>query len=127
MYFRSFPETNGTLDGIGVMPVGGCYPPIASTSKNHPYIQLQPLSGSRRDSSILLLRDGDEFQESGAIARILIGLPDGWPLLGYAIILVPSLISNRIYRYVARNRYKWFGVRDECRLPSDSEKSRFLP
>jgi len=32
-----------------------------------------------------------------------------------------------VYRWVARNRYRWFGKRDSCRVPSPEERERFLP
>jgi len=41
--------------------------------------------------------------------------------------LVPRFVRNRAYRVVARNRYRWFGRRDICRVPSTEEKARLLP
>ena len=40
---------------------------------------------------------------------------------------VPRAIRDRVYRVVARNRYRWFGKRDTCRVPSPEERRRFLP
>jgi len=40
--------------------------------------------------------------------------------------LLPKLWRDKIYRWVARNRYRWFGKRKSCMLPDDSFKSRFV-
>ena len=36
-------------------------------------------------------------------------------------------IRTPVYRWIARNRYRWFGRRDACRVPTESERARFLP
>jgi len=41
--------------------------------------------------------------------------------------LVPRFVRTPVYRLIARNRYRWFGRRDSCRVPSAEEKARFLP
>jgi predicted DCC family thiol-disulfide oxidoreductase YuxK len=41
--------------------------------------------------------------------------------------LVPRVIRNSVYRVIARNRYRWFGKRDTCRILSAEERERFLP
>lgn len=47
------------------------------------------------------------------LARIFLIIPTGW--------------RNGIYRWVARNRYRWFGKKESCRIPSPAERDRFLP
>lgn len=39
---------------------------------------------------------------------------------------VPKSISNEVYDYVARNRYKWYGKKDACMLPTPEIKAKFL-
>ncbi len=48
-----------------------------------------------------------------------------WKLL-YAGILLPRFLRDSLYDRIARNRYRWFGKRESCRLPSSEEKGRFL-
>lgn len=48
-----------------------------------------------------------------------------WPLLGIGYIF-PRFFRDAVYHLVAINRYRWFGKRETCRLPSPEEKSRFL-
>ena len=54
----------------------------------------------------------------------LLGLP--WSLL-YAFIIVPRPLRDRVYRFIARNRYRWFGRRERCMLPTPEIAARFLP
>jgi len=41
--------------------------------------------------------------------------------------VIPRALRDPVYRWVARNRYRWFGKRDSCRVPSPEERERFLP
>ena len=65
----------------------------------------------------------DQSDASLEVYRRLGGL---WTILSLARF-VPRCIRTPIYRVVARNRYRWFGKREACRVPADSEKERFLP
>jgi predicted DCC family thiol-disulfide oxidoreductase YuxK len=56
------------------------------------------------------------------IARRLSGL---WPAL-YILIIVPPFIRDGIYDWIASNRYKWFGKRNECMVPTPELRSRFI-
>ncbi|RYG21021.1 DUF393 domain-containing protein [bacterium] len=47
--------------------------------------------------------------------------------IGAALLIVPKFIRDVVYRWVARNRYRWFGKTDACMLPSATLRQRFLP
>jgi predicted DCC family thiol-disulfide oxidoreductase YuxK len=50
-----------------------------------------------------------------------------WPAkMLYAFIIIPSFISQPVYKWIARNRYKWFGKRETCMVPAAELKERFL-
>jgi predicted DCC family thiol-disulfide oxidoreductase YuxK len=74
--------------------------------------------------SILLWKDGKILDESDAVFEILKLLRFPWPLARIFKIL-PRGFRNAVYRWVARNRYRWFGQRTECRLPTEAERKRF--
>lgn len=75
----------------------------------------------------LYLVDGERVHfKSSAVLRVLGGLGGGWPLMA-VFLAVPPVIRNFVYDWIAKNRYKWFGKRDTCRLPAPHEKERFLP
>ena len=76
--------------------------------------------------SVVLLVGNKVYDRSRAaleIARRLNGL---WPLL-YVFVIVPPFIRNFVYDWISRNRYRWFGKRDECMIPTPELKARFIP
>jgi predicted DCC family thiol-disulfide oxidoreductase YuxK len=81
-------------------------------------------SGSRLDS-IVLLEDGRVWTQSTAALRIARRLRFPWPA-AYAMIVVPRPLRDWIYNLVARNRYRWFGQREMCMVPTPALRARFL-
>jgi predicted DCC family thiol-disulfide oxidoreductase YuxK len=76
-------------------------------------------------SSVVLLEEGRCYERSAAALRIARRLSGAWPLL-YAFVVVPRPLRDAVYDWVARNRYRWFGKRDACRLPTPELRARFL-
>lgn len=70
--------------------------------------------------------DGDRvFERSQATLHLVRYL--GWPWrLALAFALVPRSLRDHAYNVLARNRYRWFGQRQTCRLPTPGERNRFL-
>jgi predicted DCC family thiol-disulfide oxidoreductase YuxK len=75
--------------------------------------------------SIVLVENGQVYRESDAALRIARHLSGAWPLL-YHLRWIPRFIRDGVYTWIARNRYRWFGRRDVCRIPTPELKSRFL-
>ena len=75
--------------------------------------------------SIILLEDEECFGASTAALRIARRLGAAWPLF-YGAMLVPRFLRDPIYRWVARNRYRWFGKKESCELPTPELRSRFI-
>ncbi len=74
----------------------------------------------------LVLIEGDRCHvESAAALRIARHLAYPWPAAA-AFLLVPAFIQNAVYRIVAANRYRWFGKRDVCVVPTPKLSARFL-
>ena len=79
----------------------------------------RPLEDGGSDSDTVLLEvDGKTYRRSTAVLRIATGLPFPWPLLG-GFFLVPRVIRDALYDWVARNRTRWFGTRSTCYIPGD--------
>jgi predicted DCC family thiol-disulfide oxidoreductase YuxK len=73
-----------------------------------------------------MLVEGDQlYTKSTGALRMLKHLGGGWQLL-YAFIIVPKFIRDAVYSFIAKNRYRWFGKREECWLPKPEWKKRFL-
>ncbi|QED36957.1 thiol-disulfide oxidoreductase DCC family protein [Antarcticibacterium arcticum] len=76
--------------------------------------------------SIILIEPGVAYYEkSTAALEISRHLSGGYSNLKYFSIL-PEGFRNVVYDLIARNRYKWFGKKDECMIPTPELKSRFL-
>jgi predicted DCC family thiol-disulfide oxidoreductase YuxK len=75
--------------------------------------------------TIVLDDEGKPYTESDAVFKVLryIG---GIYAASSVFLIVPKFIRNYVYRIVARNRYKWFGKRDVCRVPTADLKAKFL-
>lgn len=76
-------------------------------------------------NSFIYIKDGKMYQRSGAVLRVVRDLGGIWRL-AVVFLLIPSPIRDFIYTFVARNRYRWFGKKNECMLPTPELKRRFL-
>ncbi|MES2003254.1 MAG: thiol-disulfide oxidoreductase DCC family protein [Bacteroidota bacterium] len=75
--------------------------------------------------SFILLEKGKVYTKSAAALRVTKQLNGLWPAL-YAFMIVPPFIRNGVYSWIAKNRYKWFGKKEECWVPTPELKSLFL-
>lgn len=89
-------------------------------------MQRLPIGIADAMRSVIYLRDGEILQRSDAALLILIDL-GGWRKVYGVFLIVPRFLRDGVYDWVARNRYRWFGKRDACRLPAPEERTRFLP
>lgn len=77
--------------------------------------------------SIILYEPGIAYYyKSEAALEIASQLGSFYSLLAIFKIL-PAKFSNFIYDWIARNRYKWFGKKESCMIPTPGLKSKFLP
>jgi predicted DCC family thiol-disulfide oxidoreductase YuxK len=88
------------------------------------YLNKYHLPADHFNSFILI--EGDKlYTRSTGVLRLLKHLGKGWQLL-YGFIIIPAFIRDAVYRFIAANRYRWFGKKDQCRLPTAEERTRFL-
>lgn len=76
-------------------------------------------------TSVILLDKGKAYTQSSAAIRICKYLSGGWKLC-YGLIIIPKFIRNFFYNIIARNRYKWYGKREACMVPTPELRDRFL-
>ncbi|MDX1912688.1 MAG: thiol-disulfide oxidoreductase DCC family protein [Saprospiraceae bacterium] len=82
------------------------------------------LSGESLDT--VVLADGDQiYVRSDAPLHVFRRLGGGWQLL-YGLRWIPRIIRDAVYRFIARNRYRWFGRQESCLLPRPEWRGRFL-
>jgi predicted DCC family thiol-disulfide oxidoreductase YuxK len=80
---------------------------------------------SDEEGTILVLAGGRVFTESDAVLAIPAGL--GWPWrIAAAARAVPRPIRDPLYRWFARNRFRWFGRRETCWVPAPADSDRIL-
>jgi predicted DCC family thiol-disulfide oxidoreductase YuxK len=75
--------------------------------------------------SVVVIEGERWFKESDAALRIARHLGGLWTLLT-VLRLIPRPLRDRAYRFIARHRYRWFGKRDTCWLPTPELRGRFL-
>jgi predicted DCC family thiol-disulfide oxidoreductase YuxK len=75
--------------------------------------------------SFVFVEKGKYFTKSTAALKVVRGLKGLWPLL-YGFIIIPAPLRDLAYSYVAKNRYKWFGKKEMCMIPTPDLKKRFL-
>ena len=75
--------------------------------------------------SIVVLKADQVYIRSDAVIEILVAL-GGIYKISKLLILIPSSLRNLVYDTVAKRRYRWFGRRDICRIPSPEESHKFL-
>lgn len=75
--------------------------------------------------SVLVVANGRLYQKSSAALFIASKLGFPYTLMGIFYI-IPRFVRNPIYDWIARNRYRWFGKRESCRMPTPELKERFL-
>jgi len=80
----------------------------------------------RADPETLLFVDGERaLRNSDAVLAIWSGL--GWPWRAAAALrIVPRALRDRLYLWIARNRYRLFGRRETCWVPSAADRERVL-
>ena len=76
-------------------------------------------------SSVVLVQDDILYTKSAAALRIARRLRFPWPVL-FGFIILPPFLRDFVYDYIARNRYKWFGKKEECMIPTPEIRERFL-
>jgi predicted DCC family thiol-disulfide oxidoreductase YuxK len=79
-----------------------------------------------QDPETFVLVDGEHiYSQSDAILRVLRTL--GWPWRISAVLrVIPAALRDVLYRWLARNRYRWFGRRQTCYVPEAHDAARFI-
>ena len=80
----------------------------------------------RVDPDTIVYRENDQlYFRSEAVLRIVAGLGGAWKIVN-ALRIFPRGLRDVVYNFIARHRYRLFGKREKCRIPSPEERSYFL-
>jgi predicted DCC family thiol-disulfide oxidoreductase YuxK len=80
---------------------------------------------ANQTESVILYENGKIYKRSAAALRISRHMSGLYPLL-YGFMLVPPFIRNAVYDWIAKNRYKWFGKRESCMVPTKEVREKFI-
>lgn len=80
---------------------------------------------SKVDSIILVEPGMAYYVKSDAALQIFKSFGGFWPLVA-VFQWIPSTIRNIVYDFIAKNRYKWFGKKEYCMVPTPELRAKFL-
>ncbi|SHM41034.1 thiol-disulfide oxidoreductase DCC family protein [Gracilibacillus kekensis] len=75
--------------------------------------------------SIVLIKDNRYYTKSTAALNIAKSLHRLYPVFSI-FLLIPKILRDKVYQIIAKNRYRWFGKKDSCMLPSPEDRERFI-
>lgn len=96
-------------------------------------LRFAPLQGTTSEKvgiagdldSIVFFCKGKMYTQSAAALRIAVVLGGVWRVFA-VFFLVPPFVRDALYAFIARNRYRWFGKSDSCRVPTPELRAKFL-
>jgi predicted DCC family thiol-disulfide oxidoreductase YuxK len=76
-------------------------------------------------STLVFYKNGQTFTESKAVLEIALHIGGVWKMawIGY---LIPAFLRDAMYKFISRNRFRWFGKKQSCWLPEPAILQRFL-
>lgn len=75
-------------------------------------------------NTVVLIKDDEVYTHSDVALEVAKIIRGGWQFFSI-FHLLPKGFRDKVYDWVAANRYKWFGKKDQCMLPSADTKDRF--
>ncbi|MFD2823502.1 thiol-disulfide oxidoreductase DCC family protein [Lacinutrix iliipiscaria] len=88
-------------------------------------IQKYNIDTSKTDSILLYSNENGLKIKSTAALHIAkhLGFPNNMMVV---FLIIPAFIRNWVYNYIAKNRYKWYGKREACMIPTPELRAKFL-
>jgi predicted DCC family thiol-disulfide oxidoreductase YuxK len=83
------------------------------------------IDATKIDSIVLVTSEEKFYIKSSAALKIGKHFSGLWKLFQFFWI-IPTPIRNVVYNYIAKNRYKWFGKKDNCMIPTPELKAKFI-
>jgi predicted DCC family thiol-disulfide oxidoreductase YuxK len=88
------------------------------------YLSAEEISALK---TVVLVDETGSYRQSTAVLRVLRRLGGSWPAVAAVLSVIPTPLRDIGYRLVAQNRYRFFGKKEACRMPTAEERERFLP
>lgn len=84
------------------------------------------INTSKIDSIILIIPGVAYYIKAEAALEIAKNMGGLYLVLGTLNSIIPAAISNKVYDYIAKNRYKWYGQKETCMIPTPELRAKFL-
>ena len=75
--------------------------------------------------TLILIKNDKCFLQSDAVFEIIKDLSGYWYLFG-VFKIIPKILNDKLYNFISKNRYKFFGKKNTCMIPKDEIKNRFI-
>lgn len=75
--------------------------------------------------SFILFENGTMYTASTAALYVAKRMGFPW-VLSYPLLIIPKFIRDAVYRWIAKNRYRWFGKKEQCMIPDPDVQNRFI-
>ena len=75
--------------------------------------------------SLILINRNEYFTRSTAALKVVKEFSGLWPAV-YMLIIVPKPVRDFLYDFIAKNRYRWFGKKEQCLIPTKDIEDRFF-
>jgi predicted DCC family thiol-disulfide oxidoreductase YuxK len=79
----------------------------------------------RANDSFVTIQNGKAYMKGNAALKLYNKLPWYWKWT-QVFWIVPRFIRDGVYNFIAKNRYRWFGKKEECMIPTTEMKQKFL-
>lgn len=94
--------------------------------KKYPEIAPFNKTGNNPDwGSIVFILKGKAYTRSAAVLKVMEELGFPWKIAAVFYIL-PSVFRDALYNFIAKNRYRWYGKKDSCMIPTPELRDRFM-
>ena len=81
----------------------------------------------KNPQTVVVWFNGKIFVKTKAVSVVLKKLSLPYKIIGQVLSIIPTVLADYIYDVVANNRYRWWGRRDQCRIPTPQELKYLLP
>ena len=98
---------------------------VAAQSKRGIEFQRKYGVDTLREGTVILLKGNQVYVKSDAAVEIAKDLDGPWKFL-HLLKCIPKPVRDFLYSIISKNRYRWFGKKDECLLPNNNIKDRFI-
>jgi len=99
---------------------------LAALQSNPGQRLLSKFKLSKTDFDTFILIDGETYFTKSTAALKIAGNLSGPLKIAGVLIFLPKIIRDFIYNIIAKNRYKFFGRKNVCRIPSREDRAKFL-